>query len=265
MERIKKAFVDASKKRGDASAETMSMGQASEINPHYSQTRVVAPNLAILKQNRIITSEQQNKYTDIYRMLRTKVLKKMRENNWNTLGITSPSSGEGKSVTSINLAISIAKEHNQTVLLVDFDLRRPSIHHYYGLENMPGISDHLNHHIPIEEILICPGVERLVILPGREPVLDSSEALSSPKFVTLIEEIKTRYTNRIVLFDLPPLLLLDDVIILAPYIDAFLLVIEEGVTDRNQLMNSKRMLENMNVIGTVLNKGQINTKDHYYV
>jgi Mrp family chromosome partitioning ATPase len=179
-------------------------------------------------------------------------MQKMRQNGWNSLGITAPTEGCGSTLTAINLAISIAQDVNHTVLLVDLNLRDPSVHKHFGEHNGPGLSDYLvKNQIP--ELLFNPGIDRLVVLPGNEPIAASSEYLTSPRMIELIREIKNRYDSRIVIFDLPPLLASDDVMVVAPHIDALMLVARDGVTKKHELVRAQELLKGKNVVGTMLN------------
>jgi capsular exopolysaccharide synthesis family protein len=189
----------------------------------------------------------------------------MRANNWQSLAITSPSEGCGKTLTAINLAISIAREVNQTVLLVDLDLRRPQIHRHFTDQDLPGISDYLVQDTPVANLLFNPkGVERLVVLPGHTSVSHSSEMLSSPKMVRLVEELKTRYPSRLVLLDMPPVLACDDVLAFSPHFDSLVLVAEEGGTVKETLARASVLLEKTEILGTVLNKSSAISSDYYY-
>jgi len=230
----------------------------------YTRTKVVSINEDIFKKNRIISQASSNKVIDAYRMLRTKILHKMRKNNWNSLAVTSASEGEGKTLTAINLAISLAMEVNQTVLLVDFDLRNPSIHKYFDYHPENGLNEYLFESVPLNEILFNPGIERLVILPGSKSMLNSSEMLSSPNMLNMVEEIKNRYPSRYIVFDLPPLLSTDDALAFSPYTDATLLVVEDGRTCTEDLLRASEMLKNFNLIGTVLNKSNEQNSDAHY-
>jgi Mrp family chromosome partitioning ATPase len=142
------------------------------------------------------------------------------------------------------------------VLLGDLDLRRPGIQHYFVNEEHLGISDYLVDDANINDILINPDIERLVILPGNHSFTNSSEMLSSPKMVRLVEELKGRYANRIILFDMPPLLSCDDVIAFSPYVDAIMLVVEEGGTRKDDLKRAYDLIAEKNLVGTVLNKSE---------
>ncbi len=226
----------------------------SETRVVYTQTRRVDVPAATLNKNRIITGLENDATTTAYKMLRTQVLRRMTAHGWTSLAVTSAGSGDGKTLTAINLAISLAREVNHTVLLVDADLRRPSISRYFGYTPTAGLSDYLLDEIPLSEVLFNPGIERLVILPGGNPIANSSELLSAPKMVRLAEELKTRYPARLVLFDMPPLLAADDLLAFAPNIDAALLVVREGKTHKDELKAAMEMLQVVNVLGTVLNQ-----------
>ena len=229
----------------------------------YTHTRVLPAPASLLKKNRIITASDDTAALTAYKMLRTQVLQRMRANGWSTLAVTSPGAGEGKTLTSINLAISLAKEVNHTVLLVDLDLRRPSVARYFGCEPSYGLRDYLTDNIPLKDILFNPGIERLAVLPGSKPLLDSSELLSTPKMVRLAQEMKGRYAGRIVIYDMPPILLADDVIAFSPNVDAVLLVVQEGKTHKNDLKKAMDLLQVVNVVGTVLNQTQDAVPGYY--
>lgn len=220
----------------------------------YNQTKTVSMSSDVLKRNRIISVNQNNAIINAYKILRTRVLQRMKQESWNTLGITSTNQNEGKSLTAINLAISLAQETRHTVMLVDFDLQSPSVHSYFEHAPEYGVSDYFLNDTPIEDMLFNPGIDGLVVLCSIRPVLNSSEVLSSTKAVELVDEVSKCYSDRIVIFDLPPLLDRDDVIAFSPYIECALLVIEDGKTGRDDLKQAVGYLEKTPVIGTVLNK-----------
>jgi Mrp family chromosome partitioning ATPase len=143
---------------------------------------------------------------------------------------------------------------NQTVLLVDLDLRRPTLGRYLWESPTRGISDYLTEGTELGDLLVHPGVERLAILPGNHSFTQSSEMLSSPRMIQLVQELKTRYENRLIIFDMPPLLASDDVLAFLPHLDAVMLVIEDGRTTKDQLDQAYRLLGDRHIIGSVLNK-----------
>lgn len=221
----------------------------------YTQTREVNLDPGWLKRNRIIIGGAQDEAARAYKVLRTQVSQRMRQGGWRTLGVTSPGPGEGKTLTAINLSVSLALERNQTVLLVDANLSQPSIHNYLGIDVEYGLREHLLDGVPVEKILVHPKIKGLVVLPGSTPLNSSSEAMSSRTMLQLVQELKRRYPMRWVIFDLPPALVSDDVLAFAPYIDATLLVVEEGKTLRQELARAAELVQasNQNLIGTVLN------------
>lgn len=263
MERIREALERAREERahtgkgfGGSNQPEASKARGGEVvdRIEYTQTRTIKVSRDFLREQRIVSGYEQGIFTDSYKILRTQVLQKMRENGWNALAVTSPGEDEGKTLTAINLAISLAMEVDQTVLLVDADLRHPQVHQYFGLRDGPGLSDYLTSGTPLEEMLVHPGIGRFVILPGGKPLLNSAEMLRSPKMVELVQELKSRYPSRIVLFDLPPLLSAADALAFAPYVDAALLVVEEAKTPNEDITRAAGLLGSTNLIGTVLNK-----------
>ncbi|UOA10204.1 CpsD/CapB family tyrosine-protein kinase [Methylobacter sp. S3L5C] len=222
----------------------------------YTTTKTTILDPEMLRNNRVIMGLYNDPRADIFRVLRTNILRQLRENNWNSFAITSATLGAGKTFVSVNLAIAIAMEGNQSVLLVDADLRRPSLHKYLGLQEELGLADYLKGEISLEDILINPGIERLVILPGTSSNNNASEFISSRKMVNLIKEIKSRYESRIIIFDIPPLFAADDALLFMPHIDAALLVVEDGKNTTNELQHSMYILEQTNLLGLVVNKSR---------
>lgn len=222
----------------------------------YTKTQRVTIDPDVLRDNRVIMGLSNDPRADIFRVLRTNILKQLRENNWNSFAVTSVIPNAGKTFISINLAIAMAMEGNQSVLVVDADLRRPSVGQYLGLQWEFGLVDCLEGEVPLEDALINPGIERLVILPGKSVSNSASELISSHKMVNLIEEIKSRYESRIIIFDIPPLFAADDALLFMPYIDAALLVVEDGRNTADELQHSMYILEQTNLLGLVVNKSR---------
>lgn len=262
MERIKQALERARQERQVFKAADIrarpgaAAGGSTDGHIVYSQTRIEKLRPEIRRKHRIVDGNGADPATTAYKMLRTQVLQRMVAKGWNALAVTSPGPSQGKTLTAINLAISLACEVHYTVLLVDLDMRNPSVHRYFGIDVEAGIGDFLVHDTPINEILINPGVDKLVLLPGRKPVVNSSEMLASHKMKQLVGELKSRYPMRFVLFDLPPLLSAADALAFAPFVDAALMVIEEGRTTREELEQAIGLLGQTQVLGTVLNKSQ---------
>ncbi|MBL8225050.1 MAG: CpsD/CapB family tyrosine-protein kinase [Chromatiales bacterium] len=230
----------------------------------YRLTKVVDVPQETLLASRLIAAVPGHKNREAYRMLRTRVLQTLRNNGWNSVAVTGPASGCGKTLTAINLAISLAAEVSSTVLLVDLDLRSPSVHRYFSYEPEQGLSDYLKTEMPLHQILFSPGIERLVVLPGREAVVNSAETLRSPRMVALVNELKSRYPDRIVVFDLPPILAADDALSFAPYTDSVLMVAEAGNTRKEDLQKAYDLLKGTPLLGTVLNRSDTQSAGYGY-
>jgi len=233
-------------------------------NIQYTTTKVIPVSNETLRKNRIIAQDKEDPSSIPFSMLRAKVLKELRDNNWSTLAISAPTPGAGKSLVAVNLAMSIAMEANQTVLVVDMDLRQPSLHHYFSIEPEYGVQDYLERNIPLSNIMINPGVERLSILPGCKRMINSSETLAMPAVKALTEELKNRYDSRIVIYDLPPYLVSDDVMVFLPYVDCSLLVVESGVNTKEEIEESIKIAQLKPLLGTILNKEPERKKVYVY-
>ena len=237
--------------------------QHPEHEPHNSGVfrtlahHVVTMDNSHLREKRVIAASNQDDRVGPYRQLRTQLLKTMQDNNWQTLAITSAHVGAGKTLTASNLAISMSTNINTMVLLVDLDLETPTIHQVLNLETEKGLVDYLEGRAELGEILFNPGLERLAVLAGRSAGKSSSELLNTPRMQHLFRDLCHRDASNITIFDLPPLLRNDDAVLFAPFADATLVVVEDGVTTEDELRETMRLLEKANVVGTILNKARI--------
>ena len=223
----------------------------------YDKTKTINIDFDILKENHIIAGFEPEPFSNVYKILRAQVLQELKSNGWNSIGITSARKGEGKTVTAINLAISLSMDINHTVLLVDANLRNPAIAGYFGIQTKYGLTDCLIDGIEMEDVLFHPsGIERLVILPGGTPLINAGEMLASPMMAEFIREVKTRYSSRIIIFDLPPVLVAGESLAVASYIDTSLLVVEAGKTKKSETASAEALLSSANLLGTVLSKSR---------
>ena len=189
-----------------------------------------------------------------YKILRTRLRRRLSANQWRSVGITSEGQGVGKTVTAINLAVAFAQDARSPVILVDLDLHRPSVGKYLGMRSTKGVSDYLLGDATIEEIIYSPGVQGLAIVPGRGPLENASELLASARMAELVGYLEALTPRHVILYDLPPLLMSDDVLVFSPQMDCALNVVAVGVTPRAALERSKEVLSELNIIGTVVNR-----------
>jgi len=149
-------------------------------------------------------------------------------------------------------------------MLVDFDLRRPKVGTYLGIHMEKSLNDLLDGTAELKDVLVNPDIPRLVVLPTKRPVEHSSETLSSKKITDLIKDLRARYKSRIVIFDLPPVLVTDDAIALLPQIDCVLMIVANGMSTRHEIEESLRLLPAASLIGTILNKADVEPIAYYY-
>jgi exopolysaccharide/PEP-CTERM locus tyrosine autokinase len=183
--------------------------------------------------------------------------------------VSSSVKGEGKTITALNLAITLAEEYDHTVLLVDADLRQPSIHKYLGIPNGIGLSDCLMNGSSVGDAMIKTGIGKLVVLPSGSEINNPVEILSSNKMRDLVKELKERYPDRYVIFDTPPLLPFAESHAIASSVDGILLVVRDGYTSLNNLKETLNIIKGTNILGIVYNDVEIDRFDgyryyHYY-
>ena len=167
----------------------------------------------VMEKNKILPAVSDRAAVGAYKMLRTRVLQRMRSNNWQSLIVTGAGPGEGKTLTACNLAVSISNDVNQSVILVDLDLQRSCLASYFGLSVKASIGDYLTGNASIEDIVYIPkGMERVAIIPNRDAVPNSSELLASPRMRELVKWVSDRDRASVAIFDMPPVLACDDVL-----------------------------------------------------
>jgi exopolysaccharide/PEP-CTERM locus tyrosine autokinase len=269
MSKIEKALERAKTLREAGTQETHGQTPAQifsveEEKPVYTKTRVISLDSSHCEKHRVMTFLDDPGIMDHYNLLRTQVLQRTRPKGHNAIMITSVLDGEGKTVTAINLAFSIAKEVKQTVLLVDTDLRNPKIHHYLGCDTQKGLSDYLQGDVSLSELLINPGLDKMVVLPAGRPYSGSTEILGSPKMEKLVVEMKRRYPQRYVIFDCAPVLTVSDALVFSSYVDGVILVVEAGRTSKDQIRMAVERLEGHNIVGLVMNKAEGAHGGYYY-
>jgi Mrp family chromosome partitioning ATPase len=210
---------------------------------------------AALERRRILSAGGLGAAGDAFRFLRTQVLGRMRESGWQLLGVSSPRSGEGKTTVASNLAIAIAADPRHTALVVDLDVRRPSVAEAFGYAPDVGVDDVLRGVASVDAAMVWPdSFDGLRLLPARTASPPEASLLADGRCQSLTAELKGRYANRIIVVDMPAILESDEAFVLAPFLDCVLLVVTEGLTPREDVTRSLSLLARTPVIGTVLNR-----------
>jgi receptor protein-tyrosine kinase/non-specific protein-tyrosine kinase len=262
MSRIERALERARKLREETEGTAKKIGE--EV---FSQPRRETFNKGIpLETNNnpylVTLSDPESPIAEEYKKLKSMLVKLTRKSGFqNTVMITSSVAGEGKSITAINLALSIASEYDHTVLLVDADLRNPSIHKYLGIRHEIGLSDCLSKNIDIGRALITTEIGKLTLLPAGQKVSTPVELLLSNKMKNLIKELKNRYADRYIIIDTPPILHFAEVHFISSVMDGVIFVVREGIAPLGGIKEALNMLKDANLLGVVYSCAEIGGLD----
>jgi receptor protein-tyrosine kinase/non-specific protein-tyrosine kinase len=271
MSRIEKALEKAAQLRKSGSAEVRNdqpsapqwREQPAQQTSPYSRSEIVNINpnnlyLTTLNDPDSLASEE-------YRKLKSILVKMTKGEKFNNvLMVTSAIADEGKSITALNLAISLAREFDHTVLLIDADLRRPSIHKYLDIEPGLGLADCLADGIDIGKTIINTGIGKLSVIPAGKVLQNPLEFFTSQKMQDLIAEIKHRYPDRYVIIDTPPYLPFAETRSLSHLVDGVILVVKEGLASQESIKEALESLKECNVLGVVFNDATISNQDGRY-
>ncbi|MBI2946398.1 MAG: polysaccharide biosynthesis tyrosine autokinase [Verrucomicrobia bacterium] len=226
---------------------------------------VQAPVLGVIPQNvgALIEEGPESPHAEAYRVLRTNILFARKDANWNCLTVVSGGAGEGKSTTIFNLATVFA-QNGQRVLMVDSDLRRPSLHKLLNVTNSAGLTNFLLKQVGLEEVIQTTSLPTLHFLPSGKLPSSSLGVLNSPQMKEFIQAVKARYD--FVFFDSPPIMGVSDASILASVVDMSLLVIQYRKYPQAMTIRAKQMVEKVggNLLGVVLNNINISQDSYYY-
>jgi protein-tyrosine kinase len=198
-----------------------------------------------------------------YRHLRTRVLHRSRANDWSLLGVTSPGPGQGKTVTSINLAMAIARERNNNVFLLDLDLRNPGVCRYLGVQPPHELREYFAGRVDLRDTLFSIGLDNLTIAGGLRGIDTSSELLATGRAEQLFSYIREVAPQPMIIVDMPPVLTNDDALVLAPKVDATLIVVSQGISRRDAVQQTMELFQEFNLAGVVMNRAKSLISDYY--
>ncbi|MEK0086040.1 exopolysaccharide biosynthesis protein [Benzoatithermus flavus] len=219
----------------------------------YTRTAVREPPPGALRRQGVLAGEARHPVADAFRVLRARLLAELDARGGGMVAVTAAGPAEGKTFVATNLAVAIASLFTRTALLVDLDLRRPVVHRRFGLAPKQGLADCLLGRAALEDCLVNPGIERLVLLPQPEPLTGgASELLASPRMAALARELRGRYPDRVVILNTPPLLAGDDALTASALADGCLLVAREGRTSRASLLRAAELIGRERLLGSVL-------------
>lgn len=268
MSRIEKAMERAAQLRNGAVVKSESTRPVRRSNIiHTAPSEADVKNKVSTDNPLLVTLNDPNSpIAEEFRKLKSILVKMTCGNDFkNTLMVTSSIPGEGKSITALNLAISLAQEYDHTVLLIDADLRRPSVHRYLNIERKKGLAECLMGDADLNEAIIPTGIGKLsVITVGCIPP-NPAELISSNRMKNLLEEIKHRYHDRFIIFDTPPLLPFAETRSLAHLVDGVVFVVKEKLASQTNVKDALDALKGCNVLGIVYNDASIaHNLERYY-
>ena len=207
-------------------------------------------------------SKKVNRITEEFRRIKRPLLMNVRGEgasivpNANIIMVSSALAGEGKTFTSINLAMSIAMEMDRTVLLIDADVAKPDVTARLGVEAEKGLIDVLlDDNLTLPDVLLRTDIPTLTLLPSGSRHVHSTELLASERMRQLTLELSSRYPDRIVIFDSPPLLLTSEARVLAGLMGQVVVVVEESITQQHAVKEAVDSLQDNEIVCIVMNKG----------
>jgi protein-tyrosine kinase len=229
-------------------------------------------NLAKLRQAGMITPEDaKSQLAEEFRIIKRPLIMNAFQGstaaarNRNLIMVTSTFPGEGKSFCSINLAMSIAMEMDHRVLLVDADVAKPSLPGYLGLEADQGLLDVLlDSTLTVSDVMIKTNVEKLTVLPAGRGHRHATELLASEAMSRLLQELASRYRDRIIIFDSPPLLATTESRVLAGRVGQIVMVVEAQRTAQEALREALQQIESCELVSLMLNKSKVYSGADYY-
>ncbi len=227
---------------------------------------------ALKQQHIIVPNQQDGALIEEFRTIKRPLLNNAfgpvskEVSNANIIMVTSAMPGEGKTFTSLNLAMSMATEMDTTVLLIDADIPRPSVSEFLGLNpNLPGLIDILlDDQIDLADVLIKTNIDNLVVLPAGKGHANATEIMASSAMSELMNEISKRYSDRVTILDSPPLLITSEAKVLAEKAGQVVMVVESNLTSHEQVTQAVEMLDDNDIVNLVLNKSRTRSSLPYY-
>jgi protein-tyrosine kinase len=249
---LSKAANRSGRRATDVPAPREAVAPAESFASRTREFPLAALDPTVLERHCLLPQVEDRAAVRAYKILRTRLLQRLAAKRWRSVAVTSTKSGEGKTLTSVNLASALSQEPNTRVCLIDLDLQRPQVAGYLGMPCAPGLGEYLLGEAEATQVIYGCGSQSLLVIPNSRAFDHSSEMLAGPRMFELLRVIAAELPHHLVIFDMPPLTS-DDVLTFAPRVDGVLLVVAEGQTERAAIEKSKDVLSEMNLLGVVLN------------
>jgi capsular exopolysaccharide synthesis family protein len=214
----------------------------------------------------IVAMEKESPGSEQYKMLREQLKRLRVESGIRSFTITSPVKRDGKTTVAVNLAAALSLDYEESVLLIDGDLRAPNLHRYFNASQSPGLTDYLDSDLQMNlkglvQDTFLPGLR---ILPSGKPSHLASELLAKERMKKVIEEAHAQFPGHQIIIDSPPVLSTPDPLVIARHVDGVLVVIRAGKTPRDYLTKALQLLNSSRVLGVVLNGAELGIASKYY-
>lgn len=216
----------------------------------------------------VTIADPESPVAEEYRNVKAMIVRMTQQQGFqNTLLVTSSLSGEGKSVSAVNLAVTLSQEYDHTVLLVDADLRHPTLHKYLNVWTESGLSDCLENGLDVADAITKTGIDKLSLLPAGKGSDRPAELLSSGRMKDICAEIKSRYRDRYIIIDTPPVLPFAETRSLSSFVDGVIFVVRQGIASLHSIQEALDVLKKGTVLGILYNavsREHLNGHHHYY-
>jgi len=234
------------------------------VGSHPLKEREEGRSVRLSEETMVVVNEPFSPMAEEFRKLKEALVKMTKRERFdNLIAVTSATPGEGKSMTSINLAATLAREFDHTALLIDADLRRPSVHKYLNLGSKKGLSDCLREGLDVGDLLVRTEYGKLTVLPAGTLIPNPVEFFTSDAMRQIFLELKNRYPDRYIIIDTPPVLPFAETRSIASIADGVVLVVKEGQPTLDQIQETIEALENK-VLGIVYNGAHLQDRSTYY-
>ena len=208
----------------------------------------------VLARNGLVAANKNDADRGAYSVLQASVLERMTEQNWSSIGVTGPATGTGKTLTAANLSIALATQASRRVLLLDLNLRQPNIHSLFEHEPKFGLEDCLFDGLSLGDVAFSPAISDLAVLPTKNANRNATQILRSESLRNFLNSIRRDDPNRIIVADLPRLTDSDLARAVGKLLDGMLIVAEETTTTESHLRSALSMVDESQLLGTVLNR-----------
>ena len=199
---------------------------------------------------------------EVFKTLRAKILHPLDGRSApKTIMVASAIPKEGKTFVTSNLGVSLATGMDQHCLLVDCDLRHPKLAHMFGIKSNFGLADYLRDQVDLSRLIVKTSVQKLSVLPSGQAPQNPSELLSSSRMQKLMQEVSSRYDDRVVIFDSPPMLVAAESIVLSGYVDAVILVIRRRKVKKDEVQKFIDSVGENKIFGIIFNDHETNYLD----